>query len=159
MVPAYPFDGKRWRIVRTAGPRTSFCVSAQFSVSLCRRHMPLSFSGSGSPHALTRSTRSKALFCDGHHSFCVKHFIQSDCRGDGQDIAMKRTMQRSAYNVSIPDSLTMREQGITRLTCLRLYREFADACRWLARFAQTLEERKVLQDMEAALTNTISTSE
>jgi len=65
---------------------------------------------------------------------------------------MKRTMQRTAYNCSIPDSLTFREQGITRLTCLRLYREFADECRWLARFAQTLEERKVLQDMAAALT-------
>jgi hypothetical protein len=61
-------------------------------------------------------------------------------------------MQRTAYNFSIPDSLTLREQGITRLTCLRLYREFADECRWLARVAQTPQERKVLQDMEAALT-------
>ena len=33
---------------------------------------------------------------------------------------MKRTMQRTAYNFSIPDSLTLRAQGITRLTCLRL---------------------------------------
>jgi hypothetical protein len=61
-------------------------------------------------------------------------------------------MRRTAYNFSIPDSLTLREQGITRLTCLRLYREFADECRWLAKVAQTLEERKVLQDMEVALT-------
>src|SRR5580693_1034872 len=50
---------------------------------------------------------------------------------------MKRTMQRTAYNISIPDSLALREQGITRLTCLRLYREFADECRWLVRVAQT----------------------
>ena len=56
-------------------------------------------------------------------------------------------MKRTAF---IPDSLTLREQGITRLTCLRLYREFADECRWLV--AQTPAERKVLQDMEAALT-------
>ena len=61
-------------------------------------------------------------------------------------------MRRTAYNFSIPDSLTLREQGITRLTCLRLYREFADECRWLVRVAQTPAERKVLQDMEAALT-------
>ena len=65
--------------------------------------------------------------------------------GGGQDIAMKRT-------AFIPESLTLREQGITGLTCLRLYREFADECRWLARFAQTPAERKILQDMEAALT-------
>jgi hypothetical protein len=61
-------------------------------------------------------------------------------------------MRRTAYNFSIPDSLTLREQGITRLTCLRLYREFADECRWLARFAPTPEEQKALQDMEAPLT-------
>ena len=79
----------------------------------------------------------------------MRYFIQSDSSGVVRDIAMKRTMQRTAF---IPDSLTLREQGITRLTCLRLYREFADECRWLARFAQTLEERKVLQDMAAALT-------
>src|SRR5437868_9291769 len=107
--------------------------------------MPLSFTGSGS---LTRSNEKHAgwnpLFCDGHHSFCVRHFIQSDSSGGGHDIAMKRT--------AVPDSLTLREQGITRLTCLRLYREFADECRWLARVAQTLDERKVLQDLEAALT-------
>ena len=82
----------------------------------------------------------------------MRHFIQSDSSGVVRDIAMKRTMQRTAYNCSIPDSPTLREQRITRLTCLRLYREFADECRWLARFAQTLEERKVLQDMAAALT-------
>ena len=58
-------------------------------------------------------------------------------------------MKRIAF---IPDSLTLREQGITRLTCLRLYREFANECRWLVRVAQTPAERKVLQDMEAALT-------
>jgi hypothetical protein len=57
-------------------------------------------------------------------------------------------MRRTAYNFSIPDSLTLREQGITKLTCLRLYRE----CRWLVRVARTPAERKVLQDMEAALT-------
>jgi hypothetical protein len=62
---------------------------------------------------------------------------------------MKRNVKRTAF---IPDSLTSGEQGITRLTCLRLYREFADECRWLARCAHTPEERKVLQDMEAALT-------
>jgi hypothetical protein len=61
-------------------------------------------------------------------------------------------MRRTAYNFSVPDSLTLREQGIARLTCLRLYREFADECRWLVRVAQTPAERKVLQDMEAALT-------
>jgi hypothetical protein len=62
---------------------------------------------------------------------------------------MNRIMKRTAF---IPDSLTPREQGITRLICLRLYREFADECRWLARFAPTPEKQKVLQDMEAALT-------
>jgi hypothetical protein len=53
---------------------------------------------------------------------------------------------------SIPDALASREQEITRLTCLRLYREFAGECSRLARFAQTPEERKVFQEMEAALT-------
>ena len=53
---------------------------------------------------------------------------------------------------SIPDALTSRKQEITRLTCLRLYREFAGECSRLARFAQTPEERKVFQEMEAALT-------
>jgi len=82
----------------------------------------------------------------------VKDFIQSDSSGGDQGSAMERTMRRTAYNFSIPDSLTLREQGITRLTCLRLYREFADECRWLVRVAQTPAERKVLQDNEAALT-------
>jgi hypothetical protein len=53
---------------------------------------------------------------------------------------------------SIPDTLTSREQEITRLTCLHLYREFAGECSRLARFAQTPKERKVFQEMEAALT-------
>jgi hypothetical protein len=33
------------------------------------------------------------------------------------------------------------------------YRKFADECRRLARFVQTAEERRVLQEMEAAWTN------
>ena len=45
---------------------------------------------------------------------------------------------RRSYHCSVPDASTSREQEITRLTCLRLYREFADECRHLARFAQTL---------------------
>jgi hypothetical protein len=32
------------------------------------------------------------------------------------------------------------------------YRKFADECRRLVRFVQTVEERKVLQEMEAAWT-------
>jgi hypothetical protein len=35
---------------------------------------------------------------------------------------------------ALANSFTSHEQEITRLTWLRLYREFADECRWLARF-------------------------
>jgi hypothetical protein len=53
---------------------------------------------------------------------------------------------------ALANSLTSHEQEITRLTWLRLYREFADECRWLARFAQTPEQRKLLPQMETAWT-------
>ena len=53
---------------------------------------------------------------------------------------------------AMANAFTSREEEIARLTWLRLYREFADECRWLARFAQTTEERKALQEMELAWT-------
>jgi hypothetical protein len=53
---------------------------------------------------------------------------------------------------ALANSFTSHEQEITRLTWLRLYREFADECHLLARFAQTPEQRKLLQEMETAWT-------